>query len=354
MPSSKLEPYAPQRLPLRKLECARFKRIHLHATKTVNTFRKLLDGIPQPERLLSSLLAIEALAALESQKITLSLEDFFILCETHSHKKKDLFQPYYYFCALKRAIRDIRSQCINKEILCSIHQMIKKGAPPHIRAGDYRTKQNWIGKQGCKKEEAYFFPPTSKTMRSAMHNLFEYCSKRTRDPLTQIAIFIAQFLIVHPFMDGNGRTARVMIPLLFYQKKVLSHPLLFFSRYLKDHRDQYLRNLYNISEAGKWEEWIVFFLKGIVQQGKNEYQKIEAINQLYLKLKKKCLHLDIPPSSLFFLFSRPIFTRSLFLKRYSTGLFADLIALKIIRPFKKGYWIFPALFRIIKSKNPGR
>lgn len=354
MPHEDLKPFVPQTLPLRKLHRASFSTMHRRATKSLKRFHQLLDTAPHPERLFSSLLATEAIAALESQKVSLALEEFFLLCQTRTHKQKTLLQPIYYYCALKRAILDVRTQHINKEMLCRIHEMVKKGAPPHIQAGDYRTRQNWIGRQGCKKEEAYFFPPTPKAMRSSMQNLFQYCNKNTKDPLTQIAILIAQFLIVHPFMDGNGRTARIMIPLLFYRKKVLPYPLLFFSRYFKDNRKKYLQNLYAISEKGNWEQWIHFFLKGFVHSERKEYEKAEKIYHLYLKLKKKLDVHHIHFQCLFFLFSHPLFARSTFIKRYSTDLFRDLAALKIIKPFKKEYWTFPALLGVIKNKNPGK
>jgi Fic family protein len=345
------EPFEPQKLPLRRLNRSSFSRAHSHAKKNLHRFQKILDSIPQPQYLLSSLMAAEALAALESQKIRLPLEDFFLLCLTHSHRNKKMLQPIYYYTALKRACNAIRTQHISKEMLCAIHQMVKKGAPPHIRPGDYRIKQNWIGPEGCKREEAHFFPPSAKIMRPYMQNLLQNLDRHEKDPLTHIAIVLAQLLILHPFMDGNGRVARILIPLLFYQKKVLSYPLLFFSRYLKDHRAKYFNNLFAITSAGKWEQWIRFFLKGIIHQTKNECEKAETIYTLYLKLKTKLSKHYPRTAFLFFLFSQPVFARSTFIQRYSNTLLKDLIDLKIIAPFKKGYYTFPALLRIIKSKN---
>ena len=345
------KPFEPQKLPLRRLKRSSFSRAHVHAKKNIHRFQKILQSIPQPQYLLSSLMATEALAALESQKIRLPLEDFFLLCLTHSHRNKKMLQPIYYYAALKRACNTIRTQHISKEMLCAIHQMVKKGAPPHIQPGDYRSKQNWIGPEGCKKEEAYFFPPSPKIMKPYMQNLLQYLYREEKDPITQIAIFVAQLLIIHPFMDGNGRVARILIPLLFYQKKVLPFPVLFFSRYLKDHRAKYFNNLFDITGAGKWEQWIRFFLKGIVHQTKIECEKAEKIYTLYLKLKTKLSKQYSRTPFLFFLFSQPVFSRSTFIQRYSNTLLKDLIDLKIITPFKKGYYTFPALLRIIKSKN---
>jgi len=317
-------------------------------------FENLLQRLPKPYELLASLLATEAMAALESQKILVSVEEFFLLYLTHSKKNKNLLLPIYYYTALKKACRTIYTQRIDKEMLCAIHELVKKGAPHYIQAGRYRTKQNWIGPEGCKKEQAFFFPPSPKTMRSAMQNLLQYCEKKEKDLLTQIAIIIAQFLIIHPFRDGNGRVARILIPLLLYQKKILPYPLLFFSRYLKDHRVKYFQNLFDITGKDKWEQWVQFFLKGIIQQVGKEQQKAEKIYHLYLKLQRKLSKRYPRPSFLFFLFSQPVFSRSYFIQRYSRDILKNLEELKIIKPFKKGYYLFPALLQIVKNKNPER
>lgn len=341
-------PFQPKRLPLKRIKRSSFKRTLIRAKKELHLFENLLQRIPNPYALLTSLLATEAMAALESQKIRISVEKFFLLYLTHSKKNKNLLLPIYYYSALKRACRAIYTQRINKKMLCAIHELVKKGAPHYIQVGSYRTKQNWIGPEGCKKEQAFFFPPSPKTMRSAMQNLLQYCEKKERNPLIQIAIIIAQFLIIHPFRDGNGRVARILIPLLFYQKKILPYPLLFFSRYLKDHRVAYFQNLFDITGKNKWEQWVQFFLKGIILQVGKERHKAEKIYRLYLKLLRK-LSVQYPRQSfLFFLFSQPVFSRSYFIQRYSQDVLKDLEGLKIIKPFKKGYYFFPALLKIVK------
>lgn len=339
------EPYIPPLFPLRKWKRSAFLHAHGQAEKSLHQFQQLLAQIPKPHQILSCLMATEALAALESQKIKLSLDEFFYLCQTRKHPQKKLLQPTYYFNALKKASRAIQNHSMDKKLLCAIHEMVKKGAPPHIQAGNYRSKQNWIGPEGCKKEDAYFFPPAPKVMRIAMQNLFAYMKKPEKDVLTQIALIIAQLLIIHPFMDGNGRVARITVPLLIYQKKALSHPLVFMSRYLKDHRARYFRNLFDITGEGQWEQWIRFFLKGVARQAALQRKKAEMIYALYLKLKKshaRCLY---------FIFSQPVFARSQFLQRYSTTLLKQLLAQRIIKPYKRGYCTFPALLKILKSKN---
>jgi Fic family protein len=338
--------YTPEKMPPRALKKRSLNHVLAHAHHSLHSLQKHIDSLPKPHLLLAPLFALEALAALESQKIRLSLEEFLLLSHTHSHPKKKLLQTLHYYTALKKAAAS--KHPINKTLICSIHQGVKKGAPKYIQPGDYRSKQNWIGPEGCKREEARFFPPPPGKMRTAMQDLLDYCNSKQKDPLIHIAIIIAQFLIIHPFMDGNGRTARILIPLLARQKKVLSHPLLFFSRYLKDHRATYFQNLFDITQKRKWEQWIHFFLTGISTQCHAACAKIRTIHALYLKLNTKLKH----PSCLSFLFSSPIFSRTQFLQRYSHTALQELKRLKLIQPFKKNHYQFRPLLRLLKRKTP--
>ena len=75
----------------------------------------------------------------------------------------------------------------------------------------------------------------------------------------QAAIVHAQFELLHPFKDGNGRIGRILIPLFLYQKQKLSQPMFYLSAYLERHREQYYQALQNISAKNDWNGWIEFF-----------------------------------------------------------------------------------------------
>ncbi|HEY2810612.1 MAG TPA: Fic family protein [Rhabdochlamydiaceae bacterium] len=344
--------FVPEKLPLKSLNKTLFSHQLRKADKALHAFDKLLQTAPKPQLLFSSLSYLESLAALESQKIFSPLEDFLLLSHKHSHKKKKLIPIICYHTALKRACRSIYTTTLSKDLICKAHNIIKKGAPRPYEVGHYRTKQNWIGPEGCTREEASFFPPAHTLLNSTMRNLLSYCNSRKRkDPLLHVAIAVAQFLILHPFMDGNGRVGRILVPLLFYKQGILSHPLLFFSRYLKDHRRAYFRRLFAITGQHQWEQWVLFFSKGVVSELKKEQKKAEQIYKLYQKL-----HAKLQPQSgyLFFLFSQPLFSRAQFLKRYSRPLLRQLESHNIITPYKKSYYTFAPLLKILKNKSPER
>ena len=249
-----LAPFIPQCLPLRKLKHRHFQKELKRALAALARFETLL-GTHTSATLFPTLLLLESKAALAAQRL-----------------KKGEKEPLLHYCrAVKKGVRDIKTKQISKHLLCALHKHVKWGFK-NANAGQYRTKQNWIGAKHCTKEEADFLPPTVKQMHRSMQNLLLYCNRKSKEPLVQIAICVAQLLIIHPFMDGNGRLARIFATLLIYKKNLLPYPLLFLSPYFQTHRKAYIRKLYEITEKGKWEEWILFFLKGVREAGNKSYQ----------------------------------------------------------------------------------
>lgn len=170
-----------------------------------------------------------------------------------------------------------------------------------------------------------------------MDNLIKYAHQREKDPLVQLAIFFAQLLIIHPFMDGNGRVARICIPLFLYKKKLIAAPIFYMSPYFKRHRLSYFTKLYEISDEDKWEEWIEFFLKGIVEQGKKNIRTAKALSALY---EKTCNKYGKKMAKR--LFSKPIFRMKVWGRRLKKD--------GMITPYrnKKSHWAFIPLIRIVK------
>lgn len=175
--------------------------------------------------------------------------------------------------ALEFASRWAKTKPLNIQFFCKIHEIVKKDAVNPKEIGKLRTRQNWIGKHGCKIEEATYFPPEPKIIRKAMQNLIRYIRAKKIEPLVQLAIIFAQILIIHPFMDGNGRVARIFIPIWLWKKGLISKPALFMGDYFEKNRPQYFRKLFQISNEDAWNEWIQYFLKGVIEQASHSQRK---------------------------------------------------------------------------------
>lgn len=150
-----------------------------------------------------------------------------------------------------------------------------------------------------------------------LSNFEKYVHYDERDRLVQLSIIHAQFEIIHPFLDGNGRLGRILIPLFLFEKNILHSPMFYMSEYLEKNRDEYYSKLNGITEENKWEEWIEFFLKAIVEQAKNNSLKAKSIMDLYNQ--KKVIISDITRSQyaikiLDTIFANPIFSTSYFIK----------------------------------------
>jgi Fic family protein len=244
MAKIKITPFKPLAFPPRRLK----RKTLIPLLREANAALKQLKAVPTLKKINPSILKQEAIDSLESQK------------------NHDAFttQAKAYLKALQFASHEITHASFSKKILCETHYILKKPA----RKG-YRKKQNWIGPEGHPIEDAYFFPPAPQEVAPLMSKLLNYMQKDTQEPLLQLALIFAQFLIIHPFMDGNGRIARICVPLFLYKKGLLPTPSLFLSTYFKKHRLKYFQTLFSITHENNWEDWIEFFLKGIIQTAKS-------------------------------------------------------------------------------------
>ncbi len=100
------------------------------------------------------------------------------------------------------------------------------------------------------------------------------------DPLIRMAVGHYQFEAIHPFTDGNGRTGRILNSLFLIQEKLLTLPILYLSRYIINHKEDYYRLLLGVTRDGAWEAWLLYILRGVEETASWTTAKIEAISLL--------------------------------------------------------------------------
>lgn len=138
------------------------------------------------------------------------------------------------------------------------------------------------------------------------------------DQLVQLAVLHAEFEALHPFLDGNGRLGRILIPLFLWQAKLISGPMFYMSSYLEARRDEYYERLLAVSRDLDWTGWVKFFLDGVRIQAEENLAKVRAIRQLYEDLKpvvQESTHSQYGIQALDWLFCTPIFKRPRFVKQ---------------------------------------
>lgn len=312
-----MSPYEPDRLPLTDLDYRRLLPLVGQANAALARYDGLLQGIPNPSVMLSPLTTQEAVLSskIEGTQATVDevLEQEAGLIK-EGEKFKDIQEISNYRTALYSAREYLKDYPIRLSFVRELHRILLDSVRGKDKSpGEFRKDQNWIGKYGCTIEQASFIPPNPLQLPDFLQAWERYLDSDDMDFLLQTAVVHAQFELLHPFKDGNGRIGRILIPLFLYQKKVLSQPMFYLSEYLESHREEYYARLKGISADRDWNGWIAFFLQAVIAQAKQNGKRVGAIQALYEEMKHaihKVTHSQYTVHVLDAIFSRPIFRTS--------------------------------------------
>jgi Fic family protein len=311
-----MKPFIPSRLPIDQIVWEPLIPLIGRANRALAHYEGVLYGVPNAELLLSPLTTQEAVLSsrIEGTQATLGEVLRFEAGEepVGFEKELDIQEILNYRRALRDAEKWIQTKPFTLNLLLQLHDTLLDSVRGRDKArGQFRTKQNWIGEPGTPIERALFVPPLPTILPEYLDNWEKYYHMDQLDPLVQLAIIHAQFEILHPFLDGNGRMGRILIPLFLHERKLLSRPMFYLSEVLEEYRDQYIATLRDLGKGkGSWNRWIAFFLEGIEEQSQRNARKARAIMDLYDKLKKKILeltHSQFGIPLLDQLFDRPVF-----------------------------------------------
>ena len=127
-----------------------------------------------------------------------------------------------------------------------------------------------------------YTPPESESIiRDKLKNLEDFIHADDEiDPLVKLALIHYQFAAIHPFLDGNGRTGRIINILFLVQSGLLDLPVLYLSKYIIEHKNDYYRHLRGVTEKNLWETWILFLLRAVEQTAVFTRERIIAIRDL--------------------------------------------------------------------------
>lgn len=251
-----------------------------------NKYLGKLDGIavnlPNKDIFISKYVEKEALLSSQIEGTQASLSDVLQLNKIDGEKRKETEDVVNYINALNYGIELLEKLPISIRYLKELHKVLLKGVRGEMKnPGEIRHSQNWIGPSGCTLSNATFVPPSIDKMKEALNNLEIYMNEKINvEPLIQIALIHYQFETIHPFLDGNGRLGRLLIPLWLKNNDYLQYPLLYLSLYFKQNRTEYYGLLMDVRFKGKYEEWIKFFLNGVIEMAKNSIDAIEKIIRL--------------------------------------------------------------------------
>lgn len=223
--------------------------------------------LPDASVFLYSYVRREAVLSSQIEGTQSSLSDLllFELDEAPGVPFDDVVEVSNYVAAMQHGLdRMAAGFPLSSRLIKEIQERLMSGGRGSDRMpGEFRRSQNWIG--GTRPGNAEFVPPPVHMVEQCMSDLERYLHRTDVPTLVKAALAHVQFETIHPFLDGNGRTGRLLIAMILQHEGVLRQPLLYLSLYLKQHRAEYYRLLGNVRTTGDWEQWLGFFLEGVEQ-----------------------------------------------------------------------------------------
>ena len=254
-----------------------------------------LDGLslllPDPRLFLYTYVRKEAVLSSQIEGTQSSLSDLLKheFEDTPAAIEADVTEVSCYVAARELGLSRLREGApLSLRLLGEIHAcLLSHGRGSSKEPGKFRRSQNWIG--GLRPGNATFVPPPPDALMEALGALEKFLHDdpvKTR-PLVKAALAHVQFETIHPFLDGNGRLGRLLITLLLCAEGILSQPLLYLSLHFKEHRSEYYRLLQYVRPTGDWEEWLEFFLQGVVRTAESATLTARRLLDLFQNDREK-------------------------------------------------------------------
>lgn len=202
--------------------------------------------------------------------------------ERRNNLPQDVDDILHYIEALNYGLERAKDFPFSLRFIRELHEKLMTDArnTHNPFPGEFRRTQNWIG--GTRPDNARFVPPPVREMNQALNDLEKFIHADDEYlPLIKAGLLHAQFETIHPFLDGNGRTGRMLVTMFLWHRRLLEMPVLYLSTYFKKHQETYYEklNAYH-SENGNIEEWVEFFLDGVVDIANSSIETCRKITEL--------------------------------------------------------------------------
>ena len=330
------------------------------ANNSLFELKGMANLLPNPGILVSPLTIREAVASSGIENINTTVAE--ALKADVVYKKSELSgaekEILRYRDALREGYRLLKkNQFLNTNSFIEIQSALepnKKG----IR------KIPGVAIRNSKTREAIYTPPEGyEVISKKLKNFEDYFNDPKDfddvDPLVRMAVMHYQFESIHPFLDGNGRTGRIIMILYLVLTERLELPILFLSKYILENRDEYYKNLRGVTEGAKWRDWVFYILQGVERQAQETRKNILQIKKLMEEYKEISLKNGVHMTSqmLDYLFSNPFYSQkkmaeSLGVHRNTAAkYFQELEKSKVVQKFrhKQGYVYYSQKFLDIMS-----
>lgn len=334
--------------PPNNIDCFALLGLLEKATSALARYDGILSGIPNARLLFSPLTTKEALLSSQIEGTQATMGEVLEFeangdADHLSHKKRnDIDEILNYRKAINYVMEQLKTLPLCLRVVCGAHKILLGSVRGQNRApGAFRKIPNWIGPEGCSMEEATYIPISADKLFDGMAEWEKYLQSEQQSKLLQIAILHAEFESLHPFLDGNGRLGRMLIPLFLTSVGLIQAPMFYISGYFEFHKQEYYTRLRNVSANNDWTGWCKFFLNAVITQANSNKNQAEKILDLYNQKKSfipKLTNSTFGITALDMLFERPVFTVA---DMVNSGRIPQATARRIIKAFKDADWLLP-------------
>jgi Fic family protein len=265
----------------------------------LGTLSGLGETLSNPHLLIYPFIRREAVLSSRIEGTQSSLSDLLLFEATRVEKRGDVKEVQNYVRAMEYGLNRLNELPLSLRFIRELHGVLMEGVRgEHATPGEFRQSQNWIGSPGATLDEATFVPPPVPEMQECLNQMEKFLHAETRlPPLVEAALVHYQFETIHPFLDGNGRIARLLVTLLLCQRNVLGKPLLYLSAFFEQHRQEYYELLLKVSSAGAWRKWIEFFLQAVAEQSADAVTRSRRLQELLRSYTQLARDKHMPPTA---------------------------------------------------------
>ena len=275
----------------RKWELSNSNILHLlsQADRQLGRLEMFSEYLPNVDLYISMHVIKEAIQSSKIEGTRTNLQDALLDMEYISpEKRKDWVEVQNYTRAMNYAMLKLEDLPLSNRLIKDTHKILMQGVRGAGKLpGQFRKSQNWVG--GASLQDAVFVPPAHTSVPEYMSDLekFIHNKKILLPDLIKIAIIHYQFETIHPFLDGNGRIGRLIIPLYLVSKGILKRPVLYLSDFFEKNRLLYFDNLSRTRVNNDMIQWVLFFLAGIIEIAQKGVNTFDSILKLKSSTDKK-------------------------------------------------------------------
>ena len=243
-------------------------------------------------------------------------EDLLDVTDINPEKRDDWEEVQNYVKATNYGIERIRDGFpVCTRLIREIHEILMQGVRGEYKTpGEFRVSQNWIG--GSMPSTAVYVPPPHTEVTECLSDFEKFINNEEIDTpdLIKIAILHYQFESIHPFLDGNGRIGRLLIPLYIHSKGMLEKSCLYISDYIERNKDTYYDMLTRVRTNNDMIGWIKFFLEAVIETSKTAKEKFRNVVKFTMEMDKVIMELPVKPENakkvIDLLYDEPVLTRN--------------------------------------------